>query len=291
MNNLDLFDRSILDHINNRARKVEDELGADAVFYHGPIDPACFHPFRGFIEEVKRQSKRDGKSIALFLRTGGGMAEGAERMVCVLRKHYESVYFVVPDMAMSAGTILCMAGDRIYMDYASSLGPIDPQVQVQGADGLVPALGYLDKVKEITDKTTLAPADVIMLEGMDLARLALFEQARDLSIDLVEGWLVDFKFKNWTHHRTTNPGTEVTRKEKLARAEEIAEALADHKKWRSHERYLDVNKLHDIGIEIDDYSDNEDLRSAIREYNDLLTGYIDRMRWPFYLHSHLINRQ
>ena len=47
---------------------------------------------------------------------------------------------------MSAGTILCMSGDKIFMDYASILGPIDPQVPTPDTGDYVPALGYLDKV-------------------------------------------------------------------------------------------------------------------------------------------------
>lgn len=52
---------------------------------------------------------------------------------------------MVPDCAMSAGTIFCMAGDKIWMGYYSSLGPIDPQVF--NGKNWVPALGYLDKVE------------------------------------------------------------------------------------------------------------------------------------------------
>ena len=37
--------------------------------------------------------------------------------------------FIVPEYAYSAGTIFCMSGDNIYMDYYSVLGPIDPTVQ------------------------------------------------------------------------------------------------------------------------------------------------------------------
>lgn len=72
-------------------------------------------------------------------------------MVNVIRHHYEELYFIVPDSAMSAGTIFCMAGDKIYMDYSSSLGPIDSQVF--NGNNLVPALGYLDKVEELVTKS------------------------------------------------------------------------------------------------------------------------------------------
>ena len=39
--------------------------------------------------------------------------------------------FWCPIFAMSAGTILVMSGDDIYMDYYAVLGPIDPQVRNQ----------------------------------------------------------------------------------------------------------------------------------------------------------------
>lgn len=288
MMSLDLFDRSIFEIINEKAQKIEEHLSADVVFYHGRIHPAAFRHFRDFIEEVKSQSDRGDNAIAVFVRTAGGSAETTERMVGVLRKHYENVYFVVPDFAMSAGTILCMSGNKIYMDYSSSLGPIDPQVPAPDTGDYVPALGYLDKVTELTNKGNLAPADVVMLKSLDLAKLALFEQARDLSVDLLKKWLVEYKFKNWTHHRTNNVGEAVTDQEKEERAEQIARALGDHKRWRSHGRSLDITKLKELRIEIDDYSDQDELLNLIREYNDPLTGFIDRMEFPFFLHNHRV---
>jgi hypothetical protein len=284
----DHFDRSIFEFVNQQAKNLEDILASDVIFYHGSIYPQYFRGFRDFVEQVRASSKRTEEAVSVILRTGGGSAETTERMVGVLRKHYNTVNFVVPDVAMSAGTIFCMSGDRIYMDYASTLGPIDPQVPTPDTGDYVPALGYLDKVQEITKKGQLAPADVVMLKSLDLAKLALFEQARDLSVDLLKKWLVEYKFRNWTHHRTTNPGAPVTDHEKAERAEQIARDLADHRRWRSHGRSLDVNKLTELRIEIDDYSDNAQLREAIRAYNDPLTGFVDRMRVEIMLHSHHI---
>ncbi|ADE39190.1 SDH family Clp fold serine proteinase [Candidatus Puniceispirillum marinum] len=284
----DLLDRSIIDLIHDRARRVEKLLGADVVFYSGQIHPAYFRTFRDFIEEVKKRSEIETNAIAMFLRTPGGAVEAAERMVSVLRKHYKDVYFVVPDVAMSASTILCMSGDKIYMDYASSLGPVDPQVLSPDTGEYLPAMGYLDKVEVITDKNELAPADVVFLRRLDLGMLALYEQSRDLSIDLLKKWLVKYKFKDWNEHQKTKKGQPVTLQEKTKRAEEIATELANHRKWRTHGRNIDIIKLQEMRLIIDDYSDNEDLKSAIREYNDPLTGYIDRTGQNFYMHNHLM---
>lgn len=284
----DHFDRSIFEVVNQRAIALEDYLSADVIFYNGSIYPQYFRLFRDFVEQVKVKSKRTDGSVSVILRTGGGSAETTERMVAVLRKHYQTVNFIVPDIAMSAGTIFCMAGDKIYMDYASTLGPIDPQVPTPDNGGYVPALGYLDKVAEISAKGNLAPADVVLLKSLDLAKLALFEQAKDLSVDLLKKWLVEYKFKNWTQHRTTNPGAAVTDAERAERAEQIARDLADHKRWRSHGRSLDVVKLNELRIEIDDYSNDVPLRDAIRGYNDPLTGFVDRMGIDLFVHSHHI---
>ena len=281
----DLLENSILEGINQACRNLENTLEADVVFYNGSIYPEYFKYFRNFIESVKSNSTREDNAIAIVLRTGGGSAETTERMVHVLRHHYENVYFIVPDHAYSAGTIFCLSGDKIYMDYASTLGPVDPQVPVPDSQEYVPAMGYLDKVQEITSKGQLAQADVILLKSLDLGKLALFEQARDLSVSLLKNWLVKYKFKNWTKHRTTNPGKDVTDEEKAERAEQIAVDLANHNRWKSHGRSLDTSKLAELRIEIDDYSHKSDLQEAIRAYNDPLTGYIDRMRMPFYLHS------
>ncbi|RXH57149.1 hypothetical protein GRAN_0459 [Granulicella sibirica] len=171
------------------------------------------------------------------------------------------------------------------MDYSSALGPIDPQVMVPDGSGYIPALGYLDKVDEITKKANLSPADVVFLKSLDLAKLALYEQARDLSIDLLKNWLVQYKFKDWNVHRTHGVGSPVTAEEKSQRAEEIAAALSNHKKWFSHGRALNISKLKELRLEIDDYSSDQKLRDAIRGYNDMLSAYTDRMGRQFHLHS------
>ena len=47
--------------------------------------------------------------------------EVTERMVNIIRHFYEEVVFIVPDVALSAGTIFVMSGDEIMMDYYSCL--------------------------------------------------------------------------------------------------------------------------------------------------------------------------
>ena len=285
---MQVFDSTIKETLTKRLLALEEHFDADVVFYYGEIHPAFAKPFRDFIEKLREVDKPKEK-LVVFLHTPGGSAETVEKMVEIIRFHYKDVSYVVPDYAMSAGTILCMSGDRIYMDYSSSLGPIDPQV-FNGKDW-VPALGYLDKVNQLLEKAqngTLTNAEFLILQGIDLALLSRYEQARDLTVTLLKKWLVEYKFRDWNTHETTPAklGHPVTDDEKLARAEEIAKLLGDNKLWHSHGRMISAATLQrTLRLKIDDYSADNTLRRLIREYNDLLIEYISRSDFKFFMHS------
>jgi len=198
-----IFDETIKETLNQRLRRLESYFDADVIFHYGEIHPALEKAFRDFIEQLKKDAEFDRHKLVVFLNTPGGSAETVEKMVSVIRFHYKEVYFVVPDYAMSAGTILCMSGDKIFMDYSSSLGPIDPQVY--NGKNWVPALGYLDKVEELIEKSAndqLTEAEFMILQKLDLAELRSYEMARNLTVALLKEWLVNFKFKDWWISRT-----------------------------------------------------------------------------------------
>lgn len=278
-----IFDSTIHDILNERLAKLEAHFNADVIFYYGQISDALEKPFRDFIEDLKLDTVQH-ESLCIILNTPGGSAETVEKLVKITRHHYQEVNFIVPDSAYSAGTIFCMSGDKIYMDYSSSLGPIDPQVF--NGKNWVPALGYLDKVEEMISKSnagTLTNAELIMLRELDLAMLRRHEQARDLTIALLKEWLVKYKFKNWNTHRNTNP---VTPTEKEDRAQEIAKILGDNKIWHSHGRSIGVQALtHVLKLKIEDYSADSVLQPLIRSYNDLICQYIIKSESGAFLHS------
>jgi len=285
--NLDKFDDDISKELKKRLQELEVHFNGDVVFYYGEITEVMLRLFRDFIENT---SSTDPKyeSLYFFLKTPGGSVETAEKMVDIIRHHYKKVFFVVPDGVYSAGTILCMSGDGIYMDYSSFLGPIDPQVW--NGEQWVPALGYLDKVEEMLWKAKnneLTDAEFVILQNQDLALLSRYEQAKDLTETLLKKWLVEFKFKDWKVHSSN--GKDVTLDEKEERASNVAELLGDNQMWHSHGRMISISTLQDvIRLKIDDYSCDENLRPKIRDYNDMLTGYIGRIGLQYYLHSKII---
>lgn len=286
-----VYDDVIFHVVREASGELEKKLDADILYFNAQIRMNVFTWFRELVEKLAARAEKK-KAIAVFLTTPGGQAEAVEKLVEVVRCHYPLVYFVVPVAAMSAGTIFCMSGDKIFMDYSSSLGPIDPQVLDREGKYLVPALGHLDKVNEIIEKSqknTISPVEFQWLLNQDMAMLRFYEQARDLSIALLEKWLFQYKFKDWKTHRTNTPGQPVTDEQKRERATEIAKLLSNNAHWHSHGRMIGMDTLKAARLEIDDFGKDKELQAQVRRYNDTMSEYLARSRIDEFLFASRAN--
>lgn len=268
--------------LTNKLVLIEKHLDADVLAFTGSISDLYVPKVKGIVETLaKSDGKRD--KIYIILKTPGGSAEAVERYVNILRHHYGTVNFIVPDYAYSAGTIFCMSGDNILMDYYSVLGPIDPQVQNKD-ERWVAALGYLDKLNELLLKAqnkTMTDAEFVVFKEFDLAEIRGYEQARDLTIDLLKRWLVKYKFKNWDKHETTPAliGQEVTVQQKEERAAEVAKLLGDTSRWKSHGRPINMEILRtELKLKIEDFSLDKTLNELIRSYSEFSDDYLRNLR-------------
>jgi len=105
-------------------------------------------------------------------------------------------------------------------------------------------LSYLNQFERLNEKAQdgqLTTAEYALLNKLDLGELYQFDQARELSIDLLIRWLTQYKFKNWA--ATETRGEAVSEPMKVERAREIAALLNDPKKWHSHGRAIDARTL------------------------------------------------
>ncbi len=275
------LDDHIRDLLTLRLEKIGTALNADVVAMVSPILPGLELRLRDAIDALP---VKEG-SVAVILDTPGGVVEVVERMVTALRHVYRDLTVIVPDRAMSAGTIFALSADRIMMDHLSSLGPIDPQIERDGK--LVPALSYLNQFERLNKKAqtgALTTAEYALVSKLDLGELYQFEQARELSIELLIKWLSSYKFKNWI--RTEVRQLEVTPEIKEKRANEIAALLNNPERWHSHGRAIDMKTLQEeVGLKIDDLADNPDLHRDIRDYFELLKDYMQREQLISFIHT------
>ena len=272
--------------LNGKLKSLEQYLDADVLVYTGDLGPLPAHIFTKIVEELKNDIVKHDK-LFVILTTRGGSAEMVERYVNILRHHYTEINFIVPEYAYSAGTIFCMSGDSIHMDYSSVLGPIDPQVPNKD-NKYVAALGYLDKVNEFIAKAAagkLTNAELIWLKEIDLGELRSFEQARDLTIDLLKKWLVVYKFKNWNKH---HDGSDVTKADKERRAEDIAKELSNNNRWKSHGKGITISELASLKLKIEDFSGDVNLRPLIRDYYNTMDEYIRMRSIQLFIHDRVL---
>lgn len=269
-NDFETSDRISISWICNKLKEISEHCCADVITIYGLIGPTLDENFKLAVE----RTKTDKDSLLVIVDTPGGYAEVTERIVDLMRHHYDEVKFLVPDKAMSAGTILVMSGDAIIMDQFSRLGPVDPQIYHEGKATPVSALSYLEAYQEIVQKSKerdLTTAELVLLQQFDLADLRQYELSAELSVTLIQEWLQKYKFKDWLNHSST--GKPVTSGDKKERAKDIATALSDQSTWRTHQRMISRDTLENLKLKIDKLEDDCHLASLVSDYHWFLRDF------------------
>ena len=93
-------------------------------------------------------------AIDIIIHTPGGLVLAAEQIARALVRHTAPVTVFIPHYAMSGGTLISLAGDKIVMDENAVLGPLDPQLGEYPAVSIIAAVRQ-KPIKEIADKTLI----------------------------------------------------------------------------------------------------------------------------------------
>lgn len=138
------------------------------------------------------------KGLTLILHTPGGVTNAAESIVEYLRSKFHDIEVVVPTFAMSAGTMISLASDRIYLANHSQLGPIDPQF-VMGTGKPTSARAVVAQFeqarREIAEDLQAAHLWAPVLGTIGPALLKEAENVIAYSRDMVAGWLERYMFR------------------------------------------------------------------------------------------------
>ena len=189
--------------------------------------------------------------LDLILHSPGGSPEAAEGIVSYLRSRFGHIRVIVPELAMSAATMIACAANEILMGKHSFLGPIDPQLVVSTPLGNrnVPAQAVLDQFdkaqQECADPRKL-PAWLPMLGQYGPDLLVQSEMALKLARELVCTWLKTYMFQD-------NADSD-----ELAQA--VSEWLSNHTTFKSHSRHLARDELQQNGLVISRLEDDEVLQ-------------------------------
>ena len=256
---------------------IEAAADKDVVVIMGEISPGLDLRVRMALEHLKDRRR----SSLVILETPGGIVEVVVRISDTLRRFHNSVDFLIPNQAMSAGTVLALSGNAIWMDYFSRLGPIDPQVERDGR--LVPGLSYLRQYDDLikkSEKHPLTDAELTLLSKLDLAELHQIDLAAKRSVQLIKEWLPRYKFKDWK-----KSGKPVEDGEKTERAEKIASELNNHQRWFTHARGIDMETLRELGLQIKDFGEENDLKESVWRYFWAAQEFAHKQQYSLFVHS------
>ena len=199
--------------------------------------------FMAAVHQLKRENGLD-----LVLHTPGGDIAATEALVKYLWVMFDKdIRVIVPQLAMSAGTMIACASRSIVMGKQSSLGPIDPQI------GGVPAQGVLDEfqmaVESIRRDPSSAPLWQQIVSRYHPSFLNECAQAIKWSRTMVNGWLRENMFGGDDAHAST--------------AENVVNYLADHTLTAAHARHLPLSKCLEIGLKIEKLEDDKKLQDLV----------------------------
>ena len=105
-------------------------------FYNGKIDDQGFDKLVQKCENAFRTSRptNERNRVLLILVTEGGDPHAAYRCARYLWHHFRGYQILIPGWCKSAGTLLAMGADEVYMSDFGELGPIDLQILEKDAD-------------------------------------------------------------------------------------------------------------------------------------------------------------
>ncbi len=276
---------------------LAEKLDGECIYIKSDMFQMLEEKLMNLVDElVKSHNKAlkfSNNQLVVMLETNGGSLHTVERLVRIMRKNYQKVSFVIPNFAYSAATVLALSGDRIYMNYFSVLGPIDPQIQgpsgrYYSGQGLLSKYNQaLKKINDAEDINSVQAEVYVLTKNFEQAELFFVEQAVLHGINLVTEWLVKYKFKNWKVTETKK--NKVTSSMRKSRAETIAGILGNAEMWHSHGRGITRERLEmdDIKLKIDDFGAISELNDFVIQYHNLANSYFRNYEIKNVIHSRL----
>ena len=189
------------------------------------------------------------RGLDLILHTPGGNPTAAEAIVNYLRDKFNGdIRVIVPQIAMSAGTMLACASKEIIMGRQSSLGPIDPQFN--GIPAYNIKLEYEEAKQDLLENPGNAQYWAIKLQQYPAAFMKSAIDAIELSEVLVRDWLGTGMFNK-----------EIKREQKII--DKIVSALNKHENSKTHGRHFNAAFCKELGLRITMMEDNQELQDKI----------------------------
>lgn len=188
------------------------------------------------------------KGLDLLLHTPGGDSAATESLVEYLRAMFGTdIRVIVPQIAMSAGTMIACSAKTIIMGQHSSLGPIDPQLNGLPAHGVIEE--FQRAYREIKEDASKIPIWQPIIAKYLPTFIGECEKSIEWSEEMTRNWLITGMLKD-------SP-------ERDKVADKIILELADHSLTKSHARHISMDQCREIGLKVEALEDDPKLQDAV----------------------------
>jgi enoyl-CoA hydratase/carnithine racemase len=175
------------------------------------------------------------KGLDLILHTPGGEISATESLVDYLRSMFGTdIRAIIPQLAMSAGTMISLACKQIVMGKHSSLGPIDPQI------GGVPAHGIIEEFERAKAEVQANQLNALLWQPIvskyNPTLIGECEKAIAWATEISKEWLVSGMFQGHV--------------DAAEKAEAVVAELGSHALTKSHGRHISLERAASIGLNV-----------------------------------------
>jgi len=200
----------------------------------------------GFMMAVHRLDRSRG--LDLVLHTPGGSIGATQSIVDYLHQMFgNDVRAIVPQIAMSAGTMMACSCRSIVMSKHSNLGPIDPQLRG------VPAAGVREEfrracreVKDDPSKTAMWHAIISQYRPTFLSQC---ENAIRWSNDFVRDQLTNVMYEGDPDARE--------------KARKVVARLTNYRGNKTHDRHIHYHECQQMGLKVIRLEDDPTLQDLV----------------------------
>ena len=173
------------------------------------------------------------KGLDIILHTPGGNTAATESIVTYLRSIFgNDIRTFIPQIAMSAGTMVALSCKEIVMGKQSNIGPIDPQFGGMSCAGVIEE--FENAIKSVASNPSSVPLWQVIISKYHPTFLGDCDKAIKWSNKMVTEWLC-------TNMLADHDSPEED-------AKRIIETLGDHKETFTHAKHIHINECQELGI-------------------------------------------
>ena len=193
------------------------------------------------------------KGLDIILHAPGGDIAATESLIDYLNEKFSgNMRAIVPQLAMSGGTVIACACKKIIMGKQSSLGPIDPQINGLPASGIIAEFYHASKeIKE--DKNKLHVWQPI-ISGYHPSLIETCKKVVSWSKELALDYLSNSMFRE---------DLEKNNEQAQSVIKNIIRLLTSQNITKSHSRHIPTSVCQHSGLKVDYMEDDQELQDLI----------------------------